>query len=114
MPRPTPLHRLLAASTLALSAIGAWAQADPGPAATPGVDQRQANQERRIDQGVASGSLTARETQRLEDRQAAVDHAENKAKADGTVTAKERRHLDNMQDRNSRAIRRQKHDRQAR
>ena len=114
MHRPTLLHRLLAANTLALAAIGAWAQAAPSPAATPGIDQRQANQEKRIDQGVASGSLTARETQRLEDRQAAVDHAENKAKADGTVTAKERRHLNNMQDRNSRAIHRQKRDGQRR
>lgn len=113
MPRSTAIRHLLAAA-LGAASLCAWAQTAPNPAATPGVDQRQANQEKRIDQGAASGSLTARETQRLEDRQAAVDHAENKAKADGAVTARERRHLNNMQDRNSRAIRRQKHDGQGR
>ena len=47
--------RTLAAATLAFAAAGAFAQAASAPAATPGVDQRQANQEQRIDQGIASG-----------------------------------------------------------
>ena len=37
-----------------------------GQAETPGIDQRQANQEQRIDQGIASGQLTQREAGRLE------------------------------------------------
>jgi hypothetical protein len=104
----------LLAAAMALATLGAWAQAASSPAATPGVDQRQANQDKRIDQGVASGSLTARETQRLEREQATMNRAEDKAKADGTVTRQERRHLNNMQDRRSRAIARQKHDPQHR
>jgi hypothetical protein len=81
-------------------------------AETPGIDQRQGNQERRIDQGIASGQLNARETNRLDQQQNKIDRMENKAKADGAVTKKERAKLHNAQDRASRNIARQKHDRQ--
>jgi hypothetical protein len=80
--------------------------------ATHGIDRREANQERRIDQGVATGQLTARETAKLEKGQAHVDTMEAKTKADGAVTAKERQHLKHAQDVQSRKIHRQKHDRQ--
>lgn len=80
--------------------------------ATPGVDQRQANQERRIDQGLASGSLTPREAVRLERGQQRVERMESRAKADGVVTGNERAHLNRAQDVQSRRIAAQKHDRQ--
>jgi uncharacterized protein HemX len=78
--------------------------------ATPGVDQRQANQAQRIQQGVASGQLTPRETERLQNQQARINNAEAKAKADGTVTPKERERLARMQNKASRDIAREKHD----
>jgi len=97
--------------TIALLAIAlptlAVAQAN-----TPRVDQRQANQEQRIDQGVASGSLTQREANRLERGQQHVDNMENRAKADGVVTRGERARLHQAQDVQSARIHRQKHDRQ--
>lgn len=79
---------------------------------TPRVDQRQANQEQRIDQGVASGSLTEREANRLERGQQHVDNMENRAKADGVVTRGERARLHQAQEVQSRRIYTQKHDRQ--
>lgn len=85
----------------------AFAQAN-----TPRVDQRQANQEQRIDQGIASGSLTQREANRLERGQQHVDNMENRAKADGVVTRAERARLHQAQDVQSARIHRQKHDRQ--
>ena len=91
---------------VALPAL-AFAQAN-----TPRVDQRQANQEQRIDQGVASGSLTQREANRLERGQQHVDNMENRAKADGVVTRGERARLHQAQDAQSARIYRQKHDRQ--
>jgi hypothetical protein len=103
---------LAVAATLALAAVGAFAQAASGPAATPRVDQRQANQEKRIDQGIASGALNKRETRRLEKEQIAVNRAEDKAKADGTVTKAERRRLHKMQNHASKDIYQQKHDAQ--
>ena len=83
-------------------------------AGTPRVDARQENQEARIDQGIATGELTAREANRLEARQEHIDNVEDRALADGVVTRRERVKLEVKQDRNSRAIARQKHDRQDR
>ena len=96
---------LLAAAVLALPA-GAQTQS------TPRIDQRQANQERRIEQGEKSGALTAREAARLEKDQAHIQKMENKALADGKVTGKERARMEKAQDRESRRIYRQKHDKQ--
>ena len=91
---------------LALMSVNSWAQTP----ATPRVDQREANQEKRIEQGVASGALTSRETLRLEREQKHVAVAESRAKADGTVTAAERKRLHKMQNAASRDIKHQKHD----
>lgn len=99
---------------VSLASFGALAQSAPDPAATPGIDQRQANQEQRIDRGIASGTLTKRETRRLETEQQVIDRAEGKARADGTVTKHERRRLHHMQNHASRDIHRQKHDAQTR
>ena len=79
---------------------------------TPRIDQRQQNQERRIEQGVKSGSLTEKEAARLEKGQQRVQKMENKAMADGKVTKKERRRIEKAQDRESRRIYREKHDKQ--
>ena len=106
----------LAAAALALSVFSAAAQGTasaPG-ANTPRIDQRQAIQEKRIDQGIASGQLTKRETRKLEREQTHINKVEDKAKADGVVTAKERKHLTKAQNHASRDIYRQKHDKQVR
>lgn len=98
---------LLAASVLLLATGTAYAQAE-----TPGIDQRQANQEQRIDQGIASGQLNQRETNRLEREQTRVNRMEDRAKGDGVVTNKERAKINRAQNRASRDIYRQKHDAQ--
>jgi hypothetical protein len=79
---------------------------------TPYVDQRQANQESRIQQGVASGALNEREATRLEVGQAKVDAAEARMKADGKVTKTERARLHHKENKQSARIYRQKHDAQ--
>lgn len=94
--------------TLALASAAVIA-ADPQ---TPRVDQRESNQQSRIDAGVASGQLTAKETNRLDKQQARVVTAETQAKADGTVSAKERHQLHHMQNHASKNIHAQKHDAQ--
>jgi hypothetical protein len=108
------LRLTLATAALALLSAGLSAQAAE-PAVQPNmprVDQRQANQERRIEQGVASGQLTARETLRVEREQKHIATAEAKAEGDGKVTAKERARLARMQNKASHDIRHQKHDAQ--
>ena len=79
---------------------------------TPRIDKRQADQERRIEQGEKSGALTKKEAARLEKGQARVQKMENKALADGKVTAKERARIEKAQDRQSKKIYREKHDKQ--
>jgi hypothetical protein len=46
----------------------------------------------------------------LEKGEARIEKAEDKTKADGKVTPKERAHLNQMENRESKAIRREKHD----
>ena len=107
------LKTILTGTTFAIASIGTFAQAGaPAAPATPRVDQREANQEKRIDQGIASGQLNAKGTHRLDKQQARVQVAEANAKADGKVTKGERKHLDKMQDRASKNIHAQKHDAQ--
>lgn len=79
---------------------------------TPRIDQRQANQDARIDQGVQSGALTQKEAARMEQGQTHVQNMENKAMADGKMTGKERARIEQAQDNQSKRIHRQKHDRQ--
>lgn len=106
----------LLAALLAACALPVMAQTPPAPArdpaATPRVDQRQANQQQRIDQGAQSGQLTGKEAARLEKGQAQVEKKETKAKADGKVTANERKKLQQAQNQQSKQIKRAKHDRQ--
>ena len=94
------------------AAVAAIALPVAAQTSTPRVDQRQANQEARIQQGVQSGQLTAKEAAKLEKGQAKVQAAEDKAKADGVVTPKERAKLAKKQNKQSRKIYREKHDKQ--
>ena len=84
----------------------------PDPTATPRIDKRQVNQQKRIDQGVASGQLTPKETARLQKREGKIAADEAAAKSDGKVTKAERAKLTREENHASRAIHRQKHDRQ--
>jgi hypothetical protein len=77
-------------------------------------ERREQRQETRIAGGVASGELTRPETRRLLRQQHRLDHAQDAARADGKVGLREAAALERLQDRNSRAIARQKHDRQER
>lgn len=97
------------ATVLCALALPALAQ---DTSSTRRIDKRQANQERRIEQGEKSGQLTGREAARLEKGQARVQKMENKAAADGKVTPRERARLERAQNRQSRKIAREKHDAQ--
>lgn len=76
----------------------------------PRVDQRQAHQQQRIRDGVASGELTRREAHGLVHQQIHIHRAEQRATSDGDVTRNEQARLHLMQDRASHRIARQKHD----
>ena len=97
-------HTLIAAA-LGLAFCGAaFAQA--------GTVQRDVNQQQRIEQGVKSGSLTNRETARLERGESRIDRAEARAGADGKVGPGEQRRIQRAENRESRRIYKEKHDAQ--
>jgi hypothetical protein len=102
------MNRLFALALATLIAVPALASAQTR------IDNRQARQEQRIDQGVKSGELTKRETARLNRGDQKIDRMENRAQADGTVSRTEKRHIEKAQDVQSKRIYRQKHDAQAR
>lgn len=109
------IQTLIATLALTLGAT-AFAQvpatpvAPKDPLATPKIDQRQTNQQKRIDQGIASGSLSQKEATKLDQRETKIETDKLAAKADGQVTAAERRKLHREQSQASAAIKRQKHD----
>lgn len=90
--------------------------AEPKPLGTkdPGVNQRQENQEDRIQQGVRSGELTKRETFTLAQKEKRLAHLEKRLKKDGSLTAAERTRLHKELNELSAEIYKQKHDAQDR
>lgn len=96
----------LIAATLALASLGAFAQ----PASPSVVNQREAHQDQRIQQGIANGDLNAHEAYRLERQQGRIDAAEARARSDGRLSDAERERLNRMQDNANRDIWKQKHD----
>jgi uncharacterized membrane protein YebE (DUF533 family) len=96
----------------ALAALGVLALPVMAQTDTPHIDQRQINQQQRIDQGVSSGTLTEKEAARMERGQTHVENIEDRAKSDGTVTNRERARMHHAQEVQSSRIYRQKHDRQ--
>lgn len=100
--------KILTATVFAALALPVFAQTT----STPRIDQRQANQERRIEAGEKSGQLNQKEAARLEKGQVRVQKMEDKAVADGKVTARERRKIERAQDKQSRHIAHEKHDKQ--
>jgi hypothetical protein len=100
-------NHIAAALMATFAATGAFAQT-----AVESMQQRDINQQQRIEQGLKSGALNTREAARLEKEQAAVDRAQANALKDGKLSAKEAVRIDNMQDKASRDIYKQKHDAQ--
>ena len=102
----------LAITMLPGLALAQATPATPSDKAGARIDQRQANQQKRIDAGVKSGELNQKEAARLQKNQAHIQKMENKARADGKIDKGEARKIERAQDRQSKAIVREKHDKQ--
>ena len=77
---------------------------------TPRIDKREVHQQKRIDQGVSSGTLNAQETANLEKREAKIEADKQAAKADGVVSKGERAKLTKEENHASRKIYAKKHN----
>lgn len=79
---------------------------------SPKIDERQVNQQKRIDQGVQSGQLTEKEAKKLNKQQEKINKKETKMKEDGKLTKKERAKLRKEQEKADKKIYKEKHDKQ--
>jgi len=103
--------KLALAALAAAASMGASAQ-HFAAAATPEIDTRQAQQQARIERGVARGEITRREARTLMQGQREIARTEARAKADGRVSRFELRQLTAMLDRADAQIRQAaRHDR---
>jgi hypothetical protein len=100
-------------SVIAMSAL--IASAVPALAGPGTINHRQARQQGRIYQGIASGELTRREARRLESQESRIAVQEARARHSGNgLSPREHRMLERDLSRESRHIYRQKHDGQDR
>jgi TolA-binding protein len=91
-------RHLLVIAGMALATGTAFAQG------TYREEQRSAQQEQRIHDGEANGTITHREAMRLQEQQRQIRRAERRASEDGVVSRDERHQIRYMQDRADRSI----------
>lgn len=109
------LNRLAAIVAVGTLALPAAASADAGTKwGTAWLNARETRQDLRTDRGIANGSLTTRETLRIEHHEALLDVATDRALSDGDLSKREFVHLNRGYNRNSKFINHQKHDGQDR
>ena len=99
------LNRTLIAAALSLACAGAFAQTN---AAT--TQQRDVNQQTRIENGLKDGSLSTKEAASLEKEQGKVDHLQARDLNNGSLSAGERARLNAAQNKVSADIRADKHN----
>ncbi|RHW18124.1 hypothetical protein D1610_06455 [Sphingomonas gilva] len=106
---------VLAGIATAVAAVPAAAAPAPAPwqQGWQSINQRQANIDRRIDQGVRRGTLNRNEAQRLRIQFRDLNRLEQQYRRSGRgLTLAERRDLDRRFDRLAQRVYNQKHDRQ--
>jgi hypothetical protein len=99
------------AQTTSTSGAGPGA-VDPGHPRVNQVNGREANQQKRIANGVKNGSLNAKQTSRIENREASVQNREKKDMAahNGHLTKAEQNGINRQQNRVSKTIYKDKHN----
>jgi len=104
-----------AMSLTAVAAVLAIAPAAAQAAPWQSIHEREANLDRRIDQGISSGELTRHEAHRLRSELASIDRLEaHYRRSGGGLDPRERADLDRRFDQLSQQVRFQKHDDQRR
>lgn len=84
---------------------------DPGHPRVNQVNGREGNQQRRIGNGIKTGSLNSKQASNLEKRETSVQNRENKdmAEHNGHLTKAEQKGINRQQNRISRSIAKDKH-----
>jgi len=108
---PSKVLMLMGLCCAGLASTGAMAQDVPDHPRVNEVNQRLDNQQARINQGLANGTMTGKQAARDEAHDANIAKRESvdEAKHNGHLTKGEQRRLNRSENRNSRHIYRQKH-----
>lgn len=108
------MKRTVILSTAMLFALSLAAGAQTTTTTKPHetINQRKANQQRRIVQGDRSGQMTPNETRRVENQEHGINREERgmRAQDNGRLTTQDRRTLRAQQNQESRRIYRDKHN----
>jgi len=111
------MKKMMTFAAAALISISAFAQTSTTTTGTtnqtpPTIQQRKANQQARIAQGVKSGQLTAGETAKLEKKEAGINKEERGMRQanGGKLTQTDRKAINQQQNTVSRQIYKDKHN----
>ena len=119
MKKPIYLLAIIVAGTLGLGTVaqargynhgGGYENYVPQHRFERRVDRRQARQWDRIQNGIDSGELSRGEARRLMRGQRRIERMENRFERDGYISPRERRKLERALNRNSKRIKRAKHN----
>jgi hypothetical protein len=109
------LTEIVIAAALVVAPVAVVAQSTPTP--TPGkndwnINQRKADQQKRIANGVKDGQLNAKQASHLEHQEAGINKEERgmRAQDNGHLTKQDRKTIHQQQNQESRRIYRDKHD----
>jgi hypothetical protein len=108
---------ILLAAAVSLMPAALVAQTTPAATPTPGqhdynINQRKADQQKRIANGIKDDKLTAGQASRLEHQEAGINKEERgmRAQDNGHLTKQDRKTIHQQQNQESRRIYRDKHD----
>jgi hypothetical protein len=109
---PMKLVTAVLASALFIAPAALLAQTPTPGANDYNINQRKADQQARIAQGVHSGQLTPHQTSHLEHQESGINHEEHamRAQDNGHLTGQDRKTIHAQQNQESRRIYRDKHD----
>jgi hypothetical protein len=109
---PMKVFTAVLASALCIAPAAMFAQTPTPGAHDYNINQRKADQQGRIGNGVRSGQLTPRETSHLEHQEAGINREERgmRAQDNGHLTKQDRRTIHAQQNQESRRIYRDKHN----
>jgi hypothetical protein len=106
------VFRVILAGALTIAPAALFAQAPTPGAHDYNINQRKADEQARVAQGVRSGQMTAHETAHVERQESAINHEEHvmRAQDNGHLTRQDRSVIHAQQNQESRRIYRDKHN----
>ncbi len=104
--------KLIGMAGLMLTSLYIWSGPVQAQYYGQNIEQREAAEQQRIQNGIRSGALTPQEARRLEAEQRRIEATKDRMRADGRLDPREQARLNQMLNKANRDISREKHDNQ--